>query len=69
MVRTMIGTKTLKRVGVSLFQGTKKLKMALLKESLRDYRRDMSNNRINLTRISRVRFWPLLTARAGYANR
>jgi hypothetical protein len=43
MVRTMIGTKTLKRVGVSLFQGTKKLKMASLKESLRDYRRDMSN--------------------------
>jgi len=68
MVRTMIGTKTLKRVGVSLFQGIKKLKMDSLKESLRDYRRDVSNS-INLTRISRVRFWPLLTARAGYANR
>jgi hypothetical protein len=27
------------------------------------------NNRINLTRISRVRFWALLIARAGYANR
>jgi hypothetical protein len=27
------------------------------------------NNRINLTRIRRVRFWALLTARAGYANR
>lgn len=28
-----------------------------------------SNNCINLTRISRVRFWVLLNARAGYANR
>ena len=28
-----------------------------------------SNTRINLTRISRVRFWALLIARAGYANR
>ena len=36
---TMTGTKILKRVGVSLFQGTKKLKMAWLKESLRDYRK------------------------------
>ena len=42
MVPIMIGTKILKRVGVSLFQGTKKLKIALLKESLRDYRRDVS---------------------------
>jgi hypothetical protein len=27
------------------------------------------NNRMNLTRISRVRFWALLIARAGYADR
>jgi hypothetical protein len=27
------------------------------------------NNRMNLTRNSRVRFWALLIARAGYANR
>jgi hypothetical protein len=27
------------------------------------------NHCINLTRISRVRFWALLIARAGYANR
>jgi hypothetical protein len=43
MVVTMIGIKILKRVGLNLFQGTKKLKMASLKESLRDYRRDVSN--------------------------
>jgi len=68
MVRTMIGTKILKRVGVSLFQGIKKLKMDSLKESLRDYRRDVSNS-INLTRISRVMLMASLIARAGYANR
>jgi hypothetical protein len=28
-----------------------------------------SNNRINLTRINRVRFVALVIARAGYANR
>jgi len=28
-----------------------------------------ANNRINLTRISHVKFWALATARAGYANR
>jgi len=28
-----------------------------------------SNNCINLTRISRVRFWALLIAREGYADR
>jgi hypothetical protein len=27
------------------------------------------NNRMNLTRINRVRFWTLVVARAGYANR
>lgn len=27
-----------------------------------------ANNRINLTRDSRVRFWALVIARAGYAN-
>jgi hypothetical protein len=43
MVVTMIGTKILKRVGINLSQGTKKLKMASLKESSRDYHRDMSN--------------------------
>ncbi len=29
----------------------------------------MPHNRINLTRISRVRFWAKMVARAGYANR
>lgn len=29
----------------------------------------MPNNRINLTQISCVRFWALLIARAGIANR
>jgi hypothetical protein len=47
MVGTMIGTKIHKQVGLNLFQGTKKLKMASLKESLRDYRRDLSNNRLD----------------------
>jgi hypothetical protein len=69
MVGTMTGTKILKRVGVSLFQGTKKLKMDLLNESSRDYRKDVSNNRINLTRNSRVRFWQQAIACAGYAGR
>ena len=49
MVPTMIGTKILKRVRVNLFQGTKKFKMGSLKESLRDYPRDVSNNWVNQT--------------------
>jgi hypothetical protein len=48
MAPIMIGTKILKRVRVSLFQGTQKLKKALLRESLRDYRRDASK-RVNQT--------------------
>jgi hypothetical protein len=43
MVQTMIGIKILKRVRVNLSQGTKKSKMASLKESLRDYHKDVSN--------------------------
>lgn len=66
MVPTMIGTKILKRVRVNLFQGTKKLKMASLKESLRDYHRGLSNNWVNqtprkvgiFTQISRRRWLP-----------
>ena len=47
MVPIMIGTKIPKRVRVSLFQGTQKLKKASLRESLRDYRRDVSKNWVN----------------------
>ena len=68
MVVTMIGTKILKRVGLNLFQGTKKLKMASLKESLSDYPRDVSNNRVNQT----PRNVSILTQHrggAGYPNR
>jgi len=50
MAPIMIGTKILKRVRVSLFQGTQKLKKASLRESLKDYRRDASNiKRVNQT--------------------
>jgi hypothetical protein len=50
----------------ALFQGTKKLKMASLKESLRDYHRGLSNNWVNqtprkvgiFTQISRRRWLP-----------
>jgi len=41
MEETVIGIKTLKQMGVSLFQDIKKLKMISLKESLRDYHRNM----------------------------
>jgi hypothetical protein len=39
----MTGTKILKPVGLNLSQGTKKLKMALPKELLRDSHRDQVN--------------------------
>jgi hypothetical protein len=64
MVRTMIGTKTLKRGGVSLSQDTKKLNMGLLKESSRDYRKDVANEKEFAADLrgpiaSRGRTWPL----------
>jgi|GEM_PF-4400134 len=40
----MIGIETLKPVKVSLFQDTQKLKKVSQKESLKDYRKDVSNN-------------------------
>jgi len=49
MVPIMIGIKIHKPGKVSLSRGIKKLKKASLKESLRDYRRDVSNKRINQT--------------------
>ena len=42
-------TKILKRVGLNLFQGTKKSKVASLKESLKDYPRNASNNWVKRT--------------------
>jgi len=63
---TMIGTKILKRVGVSLFQGTKKLKMAWLKESLRDYRENIfkdTSEKLDCTRRRFLRFLDTLTAK------
>ncbi len=59
VVGTMTGIKILKQVGLNLFQGTKKLKMVLLKELLRDCHRDVSNPCINLTQINPVKFWYL----------
>ena len=44
MVPTMIGTEILKRGRASLFQGTKKFRMASLRGSLRDYPKYVSNN-------------------------
>ena len=44
MVAIMIGIEILKPVKVSLFQDTQKLKKVSQKESLKDYRKDMSNN-------------------------
>jgi hypothetical protein len=49
MVPTMIGTEILKRVRANLFQGTKKLRMASLKESLRGYPEHVPNNWVNQT--------------------
>jgi len=40
----MIGIEILKPVKVSLFQDTQKLKKVSQKESLKDYRKDVSNN-------------------------
>ncbi len=40
----MIGIEILKPVKVSLFQDTEKLKKVSQKESLKDYRKDVSNN-------------------------
>ena len=40
----MIGIEILKPVKLSLFQDTQKLKKASQKESLKDYRKDVSNN-------------------------
>lgn len=56
MVGTMTGIRILKRVGLNPFQGTMKLKMALLNELLRDCHRDLFNNRIVLTGDSRLMF-------------
>ena len=44
MVAIMIGIEILKPVKVSLFQDTQKLKKVSQKESLKDYRKDVSNN-------------------------
>ena len=44
MVAILIGIEILKPVKVSLFQDTQKLKKASQKESLKDYRKDVSNN-------------------------
>ena len=44
MVAIMIGIEILKPVKVSLFQDTQKLKKISQKESLKDYRKDVSNN-------------------------
>ena len=44
MVAIMIGIEILKPVKVSLFQDTHKLKKVSQKESLKDYRKDVSNN-------------------------
>jgi len=41
----------------------------LLGNSKTQVTKSLSNNSINLTRISRVRFLALMIARAGYANR
>ncbi len=44
MVAIMIDIEILKPVKVSLFQATQKLKKASQKESLKDYRKGVSNN-------------------------
>jgi len=44
MVAIIIGIEILKPVKVSLFQDTQKLKKVSQKESLKDYRKDVSNN-------------------------
>lgn len=44
MVAIMIGIEILKPVKVSLFQDTPKLKKVSQKESLKDYRKKVSNN-------------------------
>ena len=44
MAPTMIGTEIHKRVRANLFQGTKKFRMASLRESLRDYPKYLSND-------------------------
>jgi len=59
MVGTMIGTKILKRVGLNLFQGTKKLKMALLKELLRDCHRVSNHSSGWLTATDDFNRYPL----------
>jgi hypothetical protein len=64
MAPIMIGTKILKRVRVSLFQGTQKLKKASLRESLKDYRRDASNiKRVNQTPSIKSLEWTVKDAR------
>lgn len=42
----MIGIEILKPVKVNLFQDTQKLKKISQKESLKDYRKDVSNNEL-----------------------
>jgi len=44
MVAIMIGIEILKPVKVSIFHDTQKLKKVSQKESLKDYRKDVSNN-------------------------
>jgi hypothetical protein len=68
MVPTMIGTKILRRAKVNLFQGTKKLKMALPKESLRDYLKNLPTNSVNQTPRN-VGSYPKYLGGAGYPKR
>jgi hypothetical protein len=44
MVPIMIGKEILKPVKVSLFRDTQKLKKVSQKQSLKDYRKDVSNS-------------------------
>jgi len=44
MAAIMIGIEILKPVKANLFQDTQKLKKISQKESLKDYRKDVSNN-------------------------
>jgi len=53
MVAIMIGIEILKPVKVSLFQDTQKLKKVSQKESLKDYRKDVS---LKLTGLPQLLF-------------